>query len=354
MRSFFVFRSTGSRPRRPARGFTLVEILVVIVIIGILVGLLLPAVQKAREAARTASCANNLKQIGLALANYEARNGHYPPSWLPVPSDGADRDGWSAQSVLLPYIEQSNISFTLNYTLTFDNASRTMVTLADGTTVAVTSVRIPTFMCPSEKQDTARLKNGAPSQYPLNYAVNLGTWFVWDPTTGNGGNGMFYPGSQIRAGDITDGLSYTLGCAEVKAYQPAFRNAGLAGTLSIPTLPASVAGLGGTFQANTGHTEWEDGRSTDSGFTTTFAPDTIVPATQSGLVYDCDWTNELEGKSTTLPTYSAVTARSYHNGGVNASHVDGSVHWYADTINLGVWQALSTRAGGEILPSAAN
>ena len=189
-----------------------------------------------------------------------------------MPSDGTDRDGWSAQSVILPYIEQNNISFTLNYTLTFDNASNTLVTLADGSTAPVTSLRIPTFMCPSEKLDTAKLKNGAAAQYPLNYAVNLGTWFVWDPTSGTGGNGTFYPGSQIRAGDIADGLSYTLACAEVKAFQPMFRNAGLSSPVAVPTSPASVAAMGGTFQVNNGHTEWEDGRSTDSGFTTTFAP----------------------------------------------------------------------------------
>ena len=179
------------------KAFTLIEILVVIVIIAILAGLLLPAVQKAREAARSASCANNLKQIGLAMANFESAAGHYPSSWLPVPSDGTDRDGWSAQSVLLPYIEQNNVSAALNYSLTFDNASATIVTLADGTTAPVTSLRIPTFMCPSEKQDIAKLKNGVASQYPLNYAVNLGTWFVWDPVTGNGGNGMFFPGSKL-------------------------------------------------------------------------------------------------------------------------------------------------------------
>ena len=173
MRPFRAFRLSRSRQPRRAGGFTLIEILVVIVIIGILAGLLLPAVQKAREAARTSSCASNLRQIGLAMANYEARNGYYPPSWLPVPTDGTDRDGWSAQSVLLPYIEQNNVSVALNFSLTFDNASATIVTLADGTTATVTSLRIPTFMCPSEKQDTARLKNGVAAQYPLNYAVNL-------------------------------------------------------------------------------------------------------------------------------------------------------------------------------------
>ena len=76
-----------------------------------------------------------------------------------------------------------------------------------------------------------------------------------------------------------------------------------------------------------------------------------MPANVSGAAYDCDWTNELEGKSTTIPTYSAVTAHSYHSGGVNGLLMDGSVHWYAGLINLGVWQALSTRAGQELMPS---
>ena len=120
-----------------------------------------------------------------------------------------------------------------------------------------------------------------------------------------------------------------------------YRNAGLAAPLAMPTVAANVANLtgAGNFQSANGHSQWEDGRSTESGFTTTFAPDSVVLANEAGVNYDIDWTNELEGKSTTIPTYSAVTARSYHMGGVNGLLMDGSVHFYADLINLGVWQA---------------
>jgi prepilin-type processing-associated H-X9-DG protein len=278
---------------------------------------------------------------------------YYPPSWLPVPSDGNDRDGWSALASLLPYVEQSNLISNLDLTQTFDVAGRTPVTLADGTSVVVSSLRVPTYMCPCEKQDTAKLKNGVASEYPLNYATCVGTWFVWDPTTNTGGNGVFYPGSMTRTTDITDGTSFTLCMSEVKAYQPLYRNAGLASPVGMPTV-ASVVGLGGTFQTNGGHTQWVDGRSSQSSFSSTFAPNTVVATAVSGTNYDIDWTNELEGKSTTVPTYSAVTARSYHPGGVNAVMMDGSTNFYANEINVGVWQALSTRAGGELLPSTPN
>ena len=70
-----------------------------------------------------------------------------------------------------------------------------------------------------------------------------------------------------------------------------------------------------------------------------------------GAASDLDWNNQEEGKSQTIPTCAAITARSWRSGGVNASLMDGSVRWFADGINLGVWQAYATRADGEIIPT---
>ncbi len=343
-------RSLSIHSRRG--GFTLIEVLVAITIIALLAALLIPAVQKAREAARRSSCNNNLQQLGLAMANFEVGKMHYPPGWLPVPAVNGVAGGWSALACLLPYVEQTNLVSNLNMTQTFENAETSIVTLADGTSLPVSSLRVPTYLCPSEKQDIAKLQNGVATHYPLNYAVNVGTWFVWDPSSGSGGNGVFYPNSATRTTDIGDGLSYTLGMAEVKAWQAVYRNAKLASPLAMPAVAASVVNLGGTLQTNNGHTQWVDGRSYQTGFTSTFAPNTVVPASVSGTNYDIDWTNEEEGVSTTVPTYSAVTSRSYHTGGVNGLLMDGSVQFYANEINLGVWQALSTRNGGELIPSA--
>jgi prepilin-type processing-associated H-X9-DG protein len=317
---------------------------VVLVIIGILMALLLPAVQKAREAARVASCANNLRQIGLALANFEARQHYYPPS-MSLPA------AWSAQAMLLPYLEQTKLFSNINFDRSYEEAAD--VQTADGTTVRLSAMRVPTYICPSERRDEVKLEDGLAAHYPLNYAVNLGDWFIYDPLTGRGGNGPFYPASRVRAADLRDGASFTLCAAEVKAWQPYYRNARkLAGELTAIPSSSQIGALGGQFKTGSGHTEWVDGRAHQSGFTAAFGPNTQVLCDQGGTTYDCDWTNQQEGLSTTAPTFAAVTARSYHGGGVNTVLMDGSVRWFADTVNLGVWRAYATLDGGELIPAA--
>ena len=307
------------------------------VIIGLLIAMLVPAVQAAREAARRTSCSNNMRQMVLGVANFEAQSRHYPPSWKPTaPDANGEINGWSAQALLLPHLEQMQLVSNIDFELSYQNAKN--IQTADGVTTRLSAMRIPTYLCPSEPRDEVRFSGGAAEHYPLNYAVNLGVWFVWDPATGRGGDGAFYPDSRLTAGEFRDGLSFTICAAEVKAWNPYFRNAALATDPGIPTA-SGVCGLGGDFKANSGHTEWVDGRAHQIGFTTTFRPNTVVECIQNGETYDVDWTNQQEGKSDTVATYAAVTARSHHEGGVNVSMMDGSVRWFANDVNLGVWRA---------------
>jgi prepilin-type processing-associated H-X9-DG protein len=121
------------------------------------------------------------------------------------------------------------------------------------------------------------------------------------------------------------------------------------GTLGVPppaTPAAATAFFGGTFDEN-GHTEWVEGDVHETGFTTTFTPNTKVPHTIGSQTFDVDVTSMRDGESTTLPTYAAVTARSYHPGGINVALMDGSVRAVNSGITLQVWRALGTRGGGE-------
>jgi prepilin-type N-terminal cleavage/methylation domain-containing protein len=337
----------GARVNR-RNGFTLVELLVVITIIGILIALLLPAVQAAREAARRLQCLNNLKQIGLALHNYAFANTVFPPSFCIQPGTtlSGNNGSWSIHGRILPYLEQGNAYNMVRLDVAWDAQVAT----------GVPTMRMPMYVCPSEINDRVRVDaGGKPYTYPHNYGFNFGTWLVWDPATGQGGNGVFYVNSRLGTAAISDGTSNTLAAAEVKAFTSYFRNTADPGPAAPPS-PAALAAfagganfkLGPRTNDNTGHTEWCDGRVHHSGLTTVFTPNTVVNYVHTdGRIYDIDYNSRQEGQSATQRTYAAITARSYHPGVVGALLMDGSTQPIADTIELSVWRALGTRAGGE-------
>ena len=218
---------------RKLPGFTLVELLVVIAIIGVLVALILPAVQSAREAARRSSCGNNLRQLGLGLQNFESSLKNFPSSLRPATPNAAGQfDGWSAQAQVLPYLEQASLFEKIDFTLSYTAQSW-----------PIAPTKVPTYLCPSEPRKKQRLNatTGLPEHFPLNYVANLGTWFVFNPTDRSGGQGAFRPYDPLRAANMTDGLSNTLGFAECKAYNAYFRNAAIASlTQPMPAQPAET------------------------------------------------------------------------------------------------------------------
>ena len=238
-------RSDGNT--RYEQGFTLIELLVVIAIIGVLIGLLLPAVQAAREAARRAQCVNNLKQVGLALANYESALGVYPPSYVADPKamgtafgvqfpDGGFNapPGWAWGTLILPFLEQSPLYASANVNLP--------CWAPDNTTAAQTKLLV--FLCPDAtggsdgfavhqytNGDAQNPNDGGPFAPEIrlshaHYVTNAGVNQPWgrstayssdmdipEPITGlppDTITGPFYKNSHTRVADVIDGLSNTV------------------------------------------------------------------------------------------------------------------------------------------------
>lgn len=320
--------------RKHRAGFTLVELLVVIAIIGILIGLLLPAVQAARHAARRASCANNLRQMGLALHNYHDTLQRLPAAGMY--SQSMPTDDWSVHARLLPFLEQSNLADLVDWTLPYSSQP------------SVTQFSVPSYFCPTDPNGFVR-PDGAINHFPTTYGGNLGTWLVYDPNHDLAGEGMIVPNSKLSMSQVYDGLSNTIAFAEVKAYTPYLRDSGNPNGLDqpIPSAPEEIAMFGGNFKTNSGHTEWVDGRVHQSGFTATFPPNTLVAYEHDGQTYDVDFNSSREGKTTDRTTYAAVTSRSYHPGGVQATFGDGSTRFISESINAHTWRSLASRSGGE-------
>jgi prepilin-type processing-associated H-X9-DG protein len=241
-------------------------------------------------------------------------------------------------SRLLPFIEQENLQRLIDFTKAYDVQPN------------VTQQKIPMFICPSEPKAIAR-PDGALTHFPLNYGANMGSWMIFDPSTtqGVGGDGAFIVGRNVRINEFIDGTSQTIAFSEVKAYTPYLRDGGnpSAPATAMPTTPSQVVNYGGTFKADSGHTEWVDARIHQSGFTASFTPNTKFSYTNGGSEYDIDFNSMREGLTSTSITYSTVTSRSYHSGVVNVVFMDGSVKSIPNNIDPVVWRALGTRAGGE-------
>ena len=345
------------RGREPKAGFTLIELVVVIAIIAVLIALLLPAVQGAREAARRIQCVNNLKQLGLAVHNYECGVGVLPPQQvLQFGTGGALvwKSSWGVTSRLAPYLELGPLFNSINYTQKTSSADN----------ITVCSMSLSVLICPSEI-NSQPLSSTSASGNTTTVGVSdfgwcAGDWYVFGGYGGPSNRSAFGPNVSRRFAAFSDGLSNSILGAEVKAYTQAYHDCGMVPSPGPsnpaiipdpPTVLAAIAAAPGSpcrLAAGTpggGHTRWVNGNSFYDGMTTALPPNTVAAEPQNGLATDLSSEDEDDGG----PTYAAITARSYHPGGVNALFGDGSVRFIKNSVNWQTWRCLGTIAGGEVL-----
>ena len=300
------------------RGFTLIELLVVIAIIAVLISLLLPAVQSAREAARRIQCVNNLKQMGLAIHNYNNSYERFPMGAVGrSPLTGQPPAGVAYRRpfciAIYPYLEQTSIYNSYNNNVGFNLPENATARLA----------KINAWQCPSDV--TYLFNEGGNSlttvmDYKGSYGVNWGAneFFNQGP-----GRSPFWISYGASIAEISDGTSNTLAMMEM---------------LQVPQ-PNGVSPVDRRARI------WNDEPGCYQ-LSTRIAPNSSLPD-----IGQCRNAIELQAPCTNVAdtlVYS-LGSRSRHPGGVNTLLCDGSVRFVKNTVNLSSWQALGTMRGGELI-----